>query len=91
MICSSWAGAQGRHHQSLGFAAGEQGAAVGPGQDPHLAGDGSYGAGVPAVDSLAGAQNVAAHDVLLQALEGLRHHGGGEARVDGLVGRLFPR
>ena len=46
------AGAQRGHHQRLGFTAREQGAAMGPGQHAHLAGDRAHGAGVAAVNAL---------------------------------------
>ena len=47
------AGAEGQHPEDLGFAAGEKGAAVGPGQDADLAGNGPDLIELAAVDAAA--------------------------------------
>ncbi len=56
------AGAQGGDHQGLGLAAGEQGRAVGAGQDAHFRNDRTHLVQVAAVDALLGQQHVAAQD-----------------------------
>ena len=63
------AGAERRHHQRLGLAAGEQRAAVDPRQHADLGHDRPHGLGVAAVDALAGVEDRAAHDRLLELLE----------------------
>ena len=64
------AGAQRRHNQGLGLAAGEQGAAVQARQDSDLGPDRAHGPGVAAVDALAGVENALPRTMsLLQLLE----------------------
>ena len=62
-------GTQRGDHQGLGLAPGEKRAAVGAGQDSDLRRDGPDGAGIAAVDALAGLQDALAHDFLFQALD----------------------
>src|SRR4051794_10071849 len=64
------AGAERRHHQGLGLAAGEQRRAMGAGEDADLADDRPDVGKAAAVDAGAGLDNVAAHDLLLDILEG---------------------
>lgn len=55
-------GAQRGHDQRLGFAAGEQGAAVSARQHAQAHADRAHGAGVAAVDARLAVQDLAAHD-----------------------------
>ena len=64
------AGAQGRDHEGLGLAAGEQRRAVGAGQDADLGDDRADRLQVAAVDARAGVEHVPAHDLRLGLLEG---------------------
>ena len=64
------AGAERRHHDGLGLAAGEQGAAMQPGKDPDFRLDGPDRPGVAPVDTPSGIQDCVADDVLLERLEG---------------------
>ena len=57
------AGAQGGDHQGLGFAAGEQGRAVGARQDADFRDDRADLVDGAAVDAAAGLDDVAAQDV----------------------------
>ena len=63
------AGTQGGDHQGLGFAAGEQGRAVGPGQDADLRDDGADLVDRPAIDADARLDDVAADDLALELLQ----------------------
>ena len=63
------AGAQGGHYQGLGFAAGEQGRAVGPGQDTDLRDDGADLVDRPAIDADARLDNITANDLSLELLQ----------------------
>ena len=64
------AGAERGHDQRLGLAAGEQRGAMGAGKDTDLAHDGTDVGEAAAVDPGAGLDDVAAHDLLLDMLEG---------------------
>ena len=84
------AGAQRRHHEALGLAAGEQGGAVGARQHRDLAVDRTDGLGVAAVDTHTGIDDVAADHVRLERLQGragTRLLLFGELFEDGLLGR----
>ncbi len=61
-------GAQGRHHQRLGFATGEQGGTVGARQYAGTDGDRAHGAGIATVDARFAVENLAAHDLGFQVL-----------------------
>jgi hypothetical protein len=63
-------GAERGHHHGLGLAAGEQRRAVGARQDADLADDLADLAQTAPVDALLGLDDVAAHDLLLDRLEG---------------------
>ncbi len=63
------AGAERGHDQRLGLAAGEQGRAVGAGQDAHFADDLADLIDLATVDADAGVEDVAADDVGLKLLE----------------------
>jgi ribosomal protein L3 len=62
-------GAEGRDHQGLGLAAGEQRRAMGAGQHADFGQDRADGFGVAAVDPKASVKNVVADDVRLELLE----------------------
>ena len=62
-------GAEGRHDQRLGLAAGEQRRAVGARQHADLRDDRAHGFEVAAVDTLVGVENVPAHDLGFEFLE----------------------
>src|SRR5918993_169915 len=64
------AGAERRNHESLRFAAGEHGRAVGAGQNADLGKDLANGLEVAAVEARAGVEDVPAHDLGLHFLEG---------------------
>ena len=66
------AGAKRGDDQCLGLTAGEKRAAMGPGQDPDLALDGTHRFGIASIDAPAGLQYGATHDVPLQTLEQCR-------------------
>ncbi len=86
------AGAQRGNHDRLGLAAGEQGAAMGAGQDAHLRDDLSHGGEVTPIYAPGGAEDIGADDVLLHMLEGARNPRrdravvvGGNQRLDHLM------
>src|SRR5260221_4965528 len=64
-------GAERRHHETLRLAAGEEGRAVRARQQADLADDLPHRLGVTPVDALAGLQDGAADEVLLEVLEQL--------------------
>ena len=69
------AGAEGGDDQRLRLAAGEEGGAVRARQHVHLGCDRPHGLEIAAVDALAGADDVAAHHILLDPLEdGIEQH-----------------
>ena len=63
------AGAERRHHQGLGLAAGEQRRAVGARQHADLGHDRAHRLDVAAVDAAAGVEDVPAHDLGFELLE----------------------
>jgi hypothetical protein len=63
------AGAERGHHDRLRLAAGEQRRAVGARQERRLDDDRAHGDEVASVDSLAGVENVPAHDLAFELLE----------------------
>ena len=69
------AGAEGGHHQRLGFAAGEQRGAMGAWQYADLNFDRTHGLGVAAIDALAGVENVVAHGLVFELAEDFDNHG----------------
>ena len=64
-----FAGAERRHHEGLGLAAGEQRRAVGARQQPDLGEDRAHRFHVAPVDAAAGVENVPAHDLGFEVLE----------------------
>ncbi len=68
------AGAQGRHDQRLGLAAGEQRGAMGARQHADLGHDRPHGLVVATVDALAGIEDGVAHDIGLEVAELLAEH-----------------
>ena len=62
--------AQGGHHQGLGLTTGEQRRAMGPWQHADLTFDLPHGAGIAAINALAGIKYLSAHDVFFQLLDG---------------------
>ena len=78
------AGAQRRHHQRLGLAAGEHGRTVGARQEADLGHDRTHGLEVAAVDARALVEDVVADDRLLELLE----HIGEKLRARRVLGAL---
>ena len=68
-----FAGAERRHHQCLGLAAGEQRAAMRARQDSHLAHDRAHGLQVAAVDAVSGLEDGATHHIFFRVLERSRN------------------
>ena len=92
------AGAERGDHQRLGFAAGEQGGAVGARQHAGADGDRAHGAGVAAVDARLAGQDAIAYHAGFQAVErvldvilGDRVHVGGDQFGEGLVAHFVDR
>ena len=88
------AGAEGRDHQGLRLAAGEQGRAVGARQDADFGNDRADGLQVAAVDAQAGVEDVPAHDLGLEVVEDLaelfgRNGAGFDARGEGVLDLLL--
>ena len=81
------AGAERGDDQRLGFAAGEQCRAMGPGQNADFADDRTDRLGVATVDADAGIEDLAAHDVGFQLLEDLA----GNLKVVRLLGLVGQR
>ena len=63
------AGAERRHHESLGLAAGEERRAVGARKDADLGHDRPHRLDVATIDALAGVEDVPAHDLGFKLLE----------------------
>ena len=80
-------GAQRGHDQRLGFAAGEQGRAVGAGQHAGADLDGAHGARVAAVDARLARQDLAAHDLGFDVEQQVVDLGGVELDAFGLQAR----
>ena len=96
-------GAERAHGEGLGFAAAEEGGAVGAGQHARLDLDGTHGPGVAAVDAQAFGHDAGAHDLLLEGGNHVADAGKGlgilgpcgigfqglhDLVLDGLAGRL---
>ncbi len=67
-------GAERGDGQRLGFAAGEQRAAMAARQGADLSHDGTHRFGIAPVDALAGLDDIAAHDILFDILEDAARH-----------------
>ena len=92
------AGAERGDHQRLGFAAGEQGGAVGARQHAGADGDRAHGAGVAAVDARLAGEDAVAHHAGFEAVERVldvvgsdRVHVGADQFGEGLAAHFIDR